>query len=81
MGEQTAKLQLVAALDALVADDSGAVGGVTASTDDEWLDRLAARLLSRLEARGVESLLPKQDVTGSNPITRSTRPGVLASGG
>ncbi len=59
MGEQKAKLQLAAALDALMAEDIGVVGGVTASTDDEWLDKLAARLLSRLEARGMESLLPK----------------------
>ena len=55
-------------LKALLADSAKRV---SASPEDELLDRLAARLITHLKAIDGECLLPKQDVTGSNPVTRS----------
>jgi len=55
-------------LKALLADSGE---GVSALPEDELLDRLAARLLTRMKAIDGECLLPKQDVMGSNPVTRS----------
>ena len=45
---------------------------VLASLSPETLDRLADLVIAKLAATNAAGLLPKQDVVGSNPITRST---------
>ena len=52
--------------------DSNKLDGVLASLSPESLDRLADLIIARLAAKTDGVLLPKQDVVGSNPITRST---------
>jgi hypothetical protein len=45
---------------------------VLASLTPDTLNTLAELIMTKLDARNAESLLPKEDVTGSNPATRST---------
>jgi len=44
---------------------------VLASLSPDTLDRLADLVVTKLKGASSCSLLPKQDVVGSNPITRS----------
>ena len=53
------------------ANAQGGPERVLASLSPETLDRLADLVIAKLVARNEEVLLPKQDVVGSNPITRS----------
>ena len=50
--------------------DSNKLDGVLASLSPESLDRLADLIIARLTDKTGGVLLPKQDVVGSNPITR-----------
>jgi len=46
---------------------------VLASLSPDALDKLADLIIAKLTAKERGVLLPKQDVVGSNPITRSIR--------
>jgi len=48
---------------------------VLASLPPDTMDRLADLVVAKLKGTSPCSLLPKQDVVGSNPITRSTKLG------
>ena len=50
---------------------------VLASLTPETLNRLADLVIARLAATKGGVLLPKQDVVGSNPITRSIKSSIL----
>ena len=57
------------------AGDQNRSERVLASLSPESLDRLADLVIAKLTARNGGVLLPKQDVAGSNPITRSIKLG------
>jgi hypothetical protein len=52
--------------------------GVPASLSAELLDKLADLVAAKLIAKNDSGLLPKQDVVGSNPITRSIQGAAVA---
>ena len=45
---------------------------VLASLSPDTMDRLADLVVAKLKGINPKVLLPKQDVAGSNPVTRST---------
>ena len=51
---------------------------VLASLSPESLNRLADLVVAKLTATNGGVLLPKQDVTGSNPVTRSMEIGLAS---
>jgi len=57
----------------MAAQNSNRLDGVLDFLSPELLDRLADLIMARLAAKNSGVLLPKQDVVGSNPITRSTK--------
>jgi len=54
------------------AHGKNGAGTVLASLSPDALDKLADLIIAKLTAKERGVLLPKQDVVGSNPITRST---------
>ena len=64
-------------MDKSMANANGGPERVLASLSPEMLDSLADLIVAKLKAKNGVQVLPKQDVVGSNPITRSIAKSVV----